>query len=191
MKGTEALTGRDAARDGGTQCHLFTSFLNPRATNPRPGYILEWEGSSARAISSCGDSESRPSASLDAIAALAACCGTWFVEHSFSYNANPYTPFPGSSSYELPQNAYAPNSYAYDLRTYGYGYPPPAYARPVHLPPWYPCGYSCPVPRYQRGIYRQLSLRQYLDKQLHGPVRVRDIVRNMPELGGQAASQGR
>jgi hypothetical protein len=132
------------------------------------------------------------------------------IAPSFSYNGNPYNPFPRSFSYEVPPNAYAPNSYTYDLRAYGYGYPPPAYGPPAYSPPAYsysypysypygysygypysyPYGYSYPVPRYQRGAYRQLSLRQYIDRQAHGPVRVRDIVRNMPELGGQASTPG-
>jgi hypothetical protein len=131
------------------------------------------------------------------------------IAPSFSYNGNPYNPFPRSFSYEVPPNAYAPNSYTYDLRAYGYGYPPPAYGPPAYSPGYsppayssgypysnpygysygypysYPYGYSYPLARYQRGAYRQLSLRQYIDRQVHGPVRVRDIVRNMPELGGQ------
>lgn len=122
------------------------------------------------------------------------------IAPSFSYNGNPYAPFPRSFSYEVAPNAYAPNSYTYDLRAYGYGYPPPAYGPPVYPSPGYsygypygysygypygysyryPYGYSYPVPRYQRGIYRQLSMRQYLDRQLHGPVRVRDFVRGTP-----------
>jgi hypothetical protein len=134
------------------------------------------------------------------------------IAPSFSYNGNPYSPFPRSFSYEVPPNAYAPNSYTYDLRAYGYGYPPPAYGPPaygssadmpsVYSPPAYPYGYSSGypygypygysyrAPRYQRGIYRQLSLRQYIDRQLHGPVRVRDFVQGMPELGGQASTPG-
>ena len=125
------------------------------------------------------------------------------IAPSFSYNGNPYMPFPRSFSYEVPPNAYAPNSYTYDLRAYGYGYPPPAYGGPPAYAPGYsppaysysypysyPYGYSYPVPRYRRGIYRQLSLRQYIDRQLHGPVRVRDYVQGMPELGGQAATPG-
>lgn len=140
------------------------------------------------------------------------------IAPSFSYNGNPYAPFPRSFSYEVPPNAYAPNSYTYDLRAYGYGYPPPAYGPPAYgaseyepsaygpsayMPsvysspayPYgysygYPYGYSYRAPRYQRGIYRQLSLRQYIDRQLHGPVRVRDFVQGMPELGGQASTPG-
>lgn len=110
-----------------------------------------------------------------------------FIAPSFSFNANPYAAFPRSFSYEVPQNAYAPNSYTYDLRAYGYGYPPsaypPVYAPPAYSAPWYPYGYYYPyypVPRYQRGIYRQLSMRQYVDRQIHGPVRVRDFVRSAP-----------
>ena len=138
------------------------------------------------------------------------------IAPSFSYNGNPYAPFPRSFSYEVAPNAYAPNSYTYDLRAYGYGYPPPAYGPPAYAPqdysppaypygypygysygypysyPYsYPYGYSYPAPRYQRGTYRQLSMRQYIDRQVHGPVRVRDIVRNTPEFGGQAPSPGR
>jgi hypothetical protein len=107
-----------------------------------------------------------------------------YIAPSFSYNGNPYAQFPNSFSYDVPQNAYAPNSFTYDLRAYGYGYPPPIY----YSPPVYPYGYYYPYyypgRPYSREAYRQLSLREYIAKQLHGPVRVRDFVRGVPELGG-------
>jgi hypothetical protein len=117
----------------------------------------------------------------------------------FSYNANPYAPvpntfsyeqLPNAFSYEMPQNFYAPNTYTYDLGAYGYGYPPPIAALP-----FYPDGDNSifypdvnarhrGLPGYRRGVYREVSPQEYLFLQLHGPVRVRDIVPGVPELGG-------
>jgi hypothetical protein len=84
-----------------------------------------------------------------------------------------------SFSYEVPQDAYAPNTFTYDLQAYAYGYPPPLYS------PHYP-----PGRQYWRMIYREMTLGQYIRKQLHGPVRVRDIVPGIPELGVQTRWQG-
>jgi len=109
-----------------------------------------------------------------------------YLTPSYSYNPNPYAPFPGAASYGLPWYSYNPNSYTYDLRAYGYGYlPPPWYAYPRS--PYYYTPYSFPVgrrPYHWRGPYHALTLPQYLTKELHGPTRVRDIVPGIPELGG-------
>jgi len=114
-----------------------------------------------------------------------------YLMPSFSYNANPYAQFPNTFSYEIPQNAYAPNSYTYDLRAYGYGYLPPIYyVPPLYFYRYYPNYYPDlnphyrGLPGYRRGVYRQVSLQEYLVTQFHGPVRVRDIVPGVPELGG-------
>ena len=103
----------------------------------------------------------------------------------YSYNPNPYAPFPGAASYELPFYSYNPNSYTYDLRTYGLGYPPPPYAYPAT--PYYYTPYSYYIgrrPYYWRGPYRAMTLQQYNAKSLQGPTRVRDIVPGVPGLGG-------
>ncbi len=108
-----------------------------------------------------------------------------YLAPSYSYNPNPYAPFPGAASYELPWYAYNPNSYTYDLRAYGLGYPPPPYAYPAT--PYYYTPYSYYIgrrPYYWRGPYRAMTLQQYNAKSLQGPTRVRDIVPGMPELGG-------
>jgi hypothetical protein len=108
----------------------------------------------------------------------------------FSYNANPYAQFPNSYSYELPSDSFMPNTYTYDLRAYGYGSPPAMYPPPVYPYGYYPYPYPSPYPyyypgpRYRQGIFRQMTLREYINKQFHGPVRVRDIVPGIPELGG-------
>jgi len=106
-----------------------------------------------------------------------------YVAPSLSYNANPYAQFPNSFSYEVPPNAYAPGSYTYDLRAYGYGYPPPYYPYTYSYYPGYRPYY--PVrPLYGRGAYRSMTLREYIARQLHGPVRVRDVVPGQRTLGG-------
>jgi hypothetical protein len=96
---------------------------------------------------------------------------------SFSYRANPYVLPPRTFSYEVPPSAYAPDSFPYDLRAYGYGYPPP-----IQPPRLYFYRYH-PGPR-EGTSYRPMSLREYKVRQLGGPVRVRDIVPGVPELGG-------
>jgi hypothetical protein len=93
-----------------------------------------------------------------------------------------------SFSYEVPQDAYAPNTFTYDLQAYAYGYPPPLYSPPVYPYSYYP--YYSPGRQYWRMIYREMTLGQYIRKQLHGPVRVRDIVPGIPELGVQTRWQG-
>ncbi len=103
----------------------------------------------------------------------------------YSYNQNPYAPFPGAASYELPFYSYNPNSYTYDLRAYGLGYPPPLYAYPAT--PYYYTPYSYYIgrrPYYWRGPYHVMTLQQYNAKSLQGPTRVRDIVPGIPGLGG-------
>jgi len=102
-----------------------------------------------------------------------------YISPPFSYQANPYAPFPNSFSYEVPPYTYTPNSFTYDLRAYGYPwgiYPSPSYPYGYY---WY---YYNLGPRYRRGVYRQMSLREYTARQLHGPTRVRDIVPGVPEL---------
>jgi hypothetical protein len=108
----------------------------------------------------------------------------------FSYDGNPYAPFLGPFSYEMPQNAYGPTAYTYDLQANGYGYPPPIVTPPLYPNSYYP-DYTPDLnlqrrglPGYWRGVYRELSLPEYLVLQLHGPVRVRDIVPGVPGLGG-------
>ncbi len=108
-----------------------------------------------------------------------------YLAPSYSYNPNPYAPFPGAASYELPFGSYAPNSYTYDLRAYGYGlsYPPPPYVYPAY--PVVPYSYYIGRrPYYWRGPYRAMTLQQYITQELHGPTRVRDIVPGVPGLGG-------
>lgn len=107
-----------------------------------------------------------------------------YMAPSLSYNPNPYAPFPGASSYELPYYSYNPNSYTYDLRAYGYGLVPPPYAYPA-IPYYYmPYSYYIGRPYHWRGPYHAMTLQQYNAQSLHGPTRVRDIVPGVPELGG-------
>ena len=106
---------------------------------------------------------------------------------SYGYPYDNSYDYPNSNSYGYPYNY--PYNYPYS-NSYGYPYGY-SYGYPYGYSYGYPYGYSYPVPRYQRGTYRQLSLRQYIDRQLHGPVRVRDYVQGMPELGGQAPTPGR
>ncbi len=110
-----------------------------------------------------------------------------YLAPSYSYNPNPYAPFPGAASYELPFGSYNPNSYTYDLRAYGYGlgYPPPAYAYPAY--PVFPYSYFTPsghyigpLPYHWRGPYHAMTLQQYIAKQLQGPTRVRDVAPGIP-----------
>lgn len=111
----------------------------------------------------------------------------YFPGPGFRYNANPYATAPNTFSYEMPPNAYAPNTFTYNLRAYADAPPAPAY-----VPPVYPFGYVEPGyypgyfyhPQRRFGIYRTLTLGQYIALELHGPTRVRDIVPGIPELGG-------
>jgi hypothetical protein len=100
---------------------------------------------------------------------------------AFSYQGNPYLPFPYSYSYEAAPYTYFPNSYTYDLRAYGYAYPPALYPAPVYPYRYYYYYYH--APRSRSGIYRPLTLREYLARQSRGPARVRDYVPGAPRPG--------
>jgi len=122
-----------------------------------------------------------------------------YIYPSYSYNPNPYASFPGAFSYEVPPFAYAPNSYNYDLRAYGYMpgfYPPPAYPFGYYYPYFYPSYYPYFYPyhlirQYRLMGYRPMTRQEYLIRGLHGPTRVRDVVPDVPELGGRTPRERR
>ena len=104
----------------------------------------------------------------------------------YFYGGNPYGSGPSGFPYGMPPYAYVPNPYPYG--PYGYGYPPP------YPSPGYPSDYS--YPNYieqsrQRGIYRTMTLREYIARELRGPTRVRDIVPGIPELSNGPMSRAR